>query len=196
MVSLLAILTNYHVSLLEDLNISSISIGIIAAVGSLISAYASNIQQSYHHKLRNKTLVTTAMMLSISTIIGGICGLKADQYVVLLIIVILTNLVYNFCYGMYHTIIDKYLRNFTNKNIDTKIFAAKNFFSNIVRVIAGLFASFLLDKTKTAYCMIIIGVLYTILYVLMNKYMKGRIGLKPEEYPKEDVKYDEQKQLV
>ena len=40
--------------------------------------------------------------------------------------------------------------------------------------------------------MIIMGVIFTILYILMGKYMKTRIGLKPEQYSKEETKYDEQ----
>ena len=123
---LLAILSNYHVSLLEDLNLSSILISIIAAVGSFISSYASKKQEAYHNKLKNKSLIILASMLSISTLIAGICGLKAEEYIILLIIVIFTNLIYNFGQGMYYTIIDKYLRNFSNKEIDTKIFSAKN----------------------------------------------------------------------
>lgn len=54
-------------------------------------------------------------MLSISTIIAGICGLKAEEYVILLGIIIITNLIFNFGQRMYYTIIDKYLRNFTIK---------------------------------------------------------------------------------
>ncbi len=190
---LLIILSNYHVSLLEDLKVSAALIGIIAAIGSFISAYASKKQEKYHNKLKNKSMITLASMLSISTLIAGICGLKAEKYNILLMIVIFTNVIYNFCQGMYYTIIDKYLRNFSNKEIDTKIFAAKNLFSNIGRVVGGLFASFLLDKMATTYCMIIMGVIFTILYILMGKYMKSRIGLKPEEYSKEETKYDEQK---
>lgn len=191
-VSLLNILSSYHVSLLEELNISSIAIGFIAAVGSFISSYASKKQEAFHNKLRNKSLTTISIMLSISTIIAGICGLKAQEYVILLAIIIITNLVYNFGQGMYYTIIDKYLRNFTNKEIDTKIFATKNLFCSVIRVIGGLVASFLLDKMATAYCMIIIGSIFTILYILMEKYMSKRVGLKPEEYSKEETKYDEQ----
>lgn len=191
-VSLLTILDSYHVSLLEELKVSSVVIGIISAIGSYISSYASKKQEQFHNRLRNKSLITIAMMLSISTMIAGICGLKAEEYVLLLGIIIIINLIYNFGNGMYYTIIDKYLRNFTNKEIDTKIFAAKNLFCNIVRVIGGLFASFLLDKMITAYCMIIIGVIFTIAFIATERYMSSRVGLKPEEYSKEETKYDEQ----
>ncbi len=190
--SLLSILSNYYVSLLEELEISSVVIGIVGAVATYICAYASKKQDVFHNRLRNKTLTAIAIMLSISTVIAGICGIKAQNYIVLLVIIVIMNFIHGFGKGMYYTIIDKYLRNFTNEKIDTKIFAAKNLFASIVRVIVGLFASFLLDKTKTAYCMIIIGIIFTILYILMEKYMSSRVGLKPEEYSKEERKYDEE----
>ncbi len=190
--TLLSILNNYHISLLEELKISSVVIGIIAAIGTYISSLASKKQQIFHNKLKNKFLITIALMLSISIMITGICGLKAEEYTLLLGIIIITNLIFYFGNGMYYTIIDKYLRNFTNKEIDTKIFATNNLFRSIIRVIGGLFASFLLDKMTTAYCMIIIGVIFTIVFILTERYMRNRVGLKPEEYSKEETKYDEQ----
>lgn len=57
-------------------------------------------------------------------------------------------------------------------------------------------ASFLLDRMETAYCMIIIGIIFAILMILASKYMKKRVGLKPEEYSNEEVKYDKLKELV
>ena len=102
---------------------------------------------------------------------------------------------YGFSEGMYYTIRDKYLGNFSNKKIDTKIFAVNQLFSNILKVIAGIIASFLLDRMKTAYCMITIGIIFTILYLLTEKYMRTRVGLKPEQYSKEERKYDELKEI-
>ena len=40
------------------------------------------------------------------------------------------------------------------------------------------------------YCLIIVGIAFTIMYILMGIYMKTRVGLKPEEYSKEERKYD------
>lgn len=54
-------------------------------------------------------------------------------------------------------------------------------------------ASFLLNKMPITYCMIIVGTVFTLLYTLMGKYMKFRVGLKPEEYSKQERKYDELK---
>ena len=189
--ALLQISLTYNVSLEENIGLSSIAIGIIAASGGMISSIASKYQGQFHNKFRNKSLITIAMMLSISVIIAGIVGIGAKESIVLMTLVILAIFMYNFCWGMFHTIIDKYLRNFSNEKIDTKIFAAYNLFRNVFRMIGTLFASFFLDKMATTYCMIIIGVLFTIIYILLGKYMKTRVGLKPEEYSKEERKYDE-----
>lgn len=190
-VSLLSILTNYYVSLFEDLKMSSVIIGIVGAIGSFTSSYASKKQKVLQDKFKNKTLITMSMILSISTIVAGIFGIQSQELATLIIVIVIMNFIDYFIKGAYYTIIDQYLRNFTNEKIDTKIFATQNLFSGIARVITGLFASFLLDKTNTAYSMIIIGTAFTIMYILVGKYMKKRVGLKPEEYSKEETKYDE-----
>ena len=58
-----------------------------------------------------------------------------------------------------------------------------------------LFASFLIDKMTTTYCMIIMGIIFTFTYIMMEKYMQTRVGLRPEEYSKEETKYDEQRKF-
>ena len=194
-VSLLNILINYQTSLLQEIKIKASLIGIISAVISLTSAIASKKQQDFHNKFRNRSIITIALMASISTIIAGLAGTKAEEFKVLLLIVILSYIVARFVHGMYYTIIDRYLRNFTNKDIDTKVFAVKNLFVNITSATMGILSSFLLNKTTTAYAMIIVGIIFTILYILMGKYMKTRVGLRPEEYSKEERKYDELKEI-
>lgn len=189
--ALLQISSTYNVSLEENIGLSSVIIGIIAAIGGIISSLASKHQSQFHNKFKNKSLITIAMLLSVSVIVAGVVGIGAKQSMILLLFVILSIFIYNFCLGMFHTIIDKYLRNFSNEKIDTKIFAAYNLFRNVFRMLGTLLASFLLDKMTTTYCMIIIGVLFTIIYILLGKYMKTRVGLKPEEYSNEERKYDE-----
>ena len=193
--TLLQISSTYNVSLEENIGLSSVIIGTIAAIGGIISSLASKYQGQFHNKFKNKSLITIAMLLSVSVILAGVLGIGAKQSMILLLFVILSIFIYNFCLGMFHTIIDKYLRNFSNEKIDTKIFAAYNLFRNVFRMLGTLLASFLLDKMTTTYCMIIIGVLFTIIYFLLGKYMKTRVGLKPEEYSNEERKYDELNQV-
>ena len=190
----LSILSNYNVSLLEEIGISSVTIGVISAMMSFIRALASKRERKFHDKFKNKSIITISLILSISCIICGICGIEARTNYLLLGIIIVALLGCGFSEGMYYTIRDKYLGNFSNKKIDTKIYTVNQLFGNISKVIAGIIASFLLDKMNTAYCMITIGIMFTIIYLLTEKYMKTRVGLKPEEYSKEEIKYDELKE--
>lgn len=188
--AILSNLGNLYVDLYENLSISATVIGIIAAMESFISSYSSRKQKNIQERLKNKTLITIAMIISVTTIISGIFGIIGNKYIVFVAIIICMHLIYGFGKGLYHTIIDQYLSNFTNEKIDTKIYSANNLFSGIIKVISGLFVSFLLGRIEISYCMIIIGIVYTILYVFTGKYMKIRVGLKPEEYSKEEIKYD------
>ena len=105
------------------------------------------------------------MLLSISTLLSGIFAIGAKTYIILLLVIILLFFICEFCSGMYYTIKDKYLRNFSNEQIDTKIFAAYNLFRSVLRMLGVLVAAFLLDKCETAYCMIVIGIIFIIIYI-------------------------------
>lgn len=191
--SIFSISLNYRTSLLQDINLSSSCIGFIGAMLTFVSAFASKRQAQFHNKFKNKSIITIAFTVSISNIIAGIAGVKSQTFGIFLVIIIISYVTSRLAHGMYFTIIDRYFRNFTNNKIDTKVFAVKNLFTNTCSAIMGIMASFLLDKMSTAYCMIIVGVVFTILFVLMQRYMKTRVGLKPEEYSKEEIRYDELK---
>lgn len=191
--SLFVISQTYHVSLMEDLNFSSTAIGFIAAGAGLLSAFVSSKQDIIHKTFRNKTLTILSIVLASCCLIGGIYGICADKLHILFAVIVMAFLTYEVLVGLYYSLIDRYLTNFTNEKIDTKIFAANELCKNIVATIMILFGAFLLDKMITAYCMIIIGVLFLIIYVLIAVYMKSRVGLNPNEYSKEETKYDEQK---
>src|SRR5699024_7758049 len=95
------------------------------------------------------------------------------------------------CQGMYYPLTERYLRNFSNEKIDTKIFTAKNFLKSILSAVIGIMGSFLLDRMNISYCMFIVGFLTILVTILMSQYMKTRVGLKPEEYAKEELQFDE-----
>lgn len=189
--SFLTILATYRTSLLQEIGTPSYIIGILAAMFSISSSIASKKQSEITDKFKNKTIMLMALMVSVSTLLAGLLGLKASQFPILIYIIIMLFLVGKFAHGMFYTVMDRYFRNFTNKNIDTKIFAVKNLFKELASALIGILSSFLLDKFTTAYCMIVFGLVFSIIYIVMGQYMKTRVGLSPEEYSKEERKYDE-----
>ena len=194
--TLLTILDNYEVNLLENIKLSSIIIGYAGAISSLISAIASKQENKFNAIFKNKSLTVLSLSLSISAIIAGVCGIsKINENIVGILIILSTYMILGFACGMYYTIIDRYLMNFANKEIDTKIMAVYNLIRNAYRVLFGCLASFILGITSAANALIIVGVIFTIIFIGINKYMKTRLGLKPEEYSKEERKYDEFKNI-
>lgn len=194
--SLLSILGNYEVNLLEDINLSSILIGYAGALNSLINAIASKKENKFNSILKNKSLTVLSLTLSISALVAGICGISGiRENLVGVIIILSTYMIFGFINGMYYTIIDRYLMNFANKEIDTQINSVYNLFRNATKMIFGYLASFILGVTTSANALIIVGIIFTIIYISISQYMKTRLGLKPDEYSKEERKYDELKKI-
>ena len=195
--TLLTILDNYEVNFLENIKLSSIIIGCAGAMKSLISAIASKRENKFNNIFKNKSLTVLSLGLSISAIIAGICGVLKIKENIIGILIIFSSyiMILGFVYGMYYTIIDRYLMNFANKEIDTKIMAVYNLIRNAFRVVFGFLASFILGIASSANALIIVGTIFTIIFIGINKYMKTRLGLKPEEYSKDERKYDEFKEV-
>lgn len=196
MTGILNILTTYEISLVEDLNISATHMGILFAFLGAIATLGTREQNNFHNKFRNKSLTVLGFTIVGTCILSGVSGIIAQKYKIAILLIVLAYLIKYTCEGTYYALIEKYLSNFTNKDIDTKIYTANNCIRSISSAVMGIFASFLLDRMETAYCMIAVGVIFAILMMLTSKYMKTRVGLKPEEYSKEEVKYDKLKELV
>lgn len=194
--TLLTILGNYEVNLFNDINLSAVIIGYAAAINSLVSAIASKKENEFNKIFKNKSLTVLSLTLSISGLIAGICGISIiRENIVGAIIILSAYIVSGFVTGMYYTIIDRYLMNFANKEIDTQITAVYNLFRNATRMLFGFLASFILGITTSANALIIVGIIFTIIFIAIGQYMKTRLGLKPEEYSKEERKYDELKEI-
>ena len=188
---LMCTLCTYEVSLLEELDISSGIIGMIFAILGIVSSFATKKQQQFHNKYTNKSLSIIGLLIAISCMISGIIAIFAINIKSLIIGIILMYIIKYIMTSIYYSLTEKYLRNFANEEIDAKIYTIKNLLKSISSAIIGVFASFLLNRMDTSYCMILLGAIFIILITLTISYMKSRVGLNPEEYSDEEKKYDE-----
>ena len=196
MTGVFGIVSNYEICMLEDLEISAGYLGILFAILRIVGGMAIKKQEQFHNKLRNKSLSVLAFSIIGACIFAGMTGVIAKQYAIVIYVVVVFYVVKYIFSAMYDPLIEKYLSNFTNEKIDTKIFTANNFLKGIAGAVAGFLGAFLLDRMETAYCMIIVGLIFAVLMILVTKFMKSRVGLKPEEYSKEEIKYDKMKEIV
>ncbi|MBR6689560.1 MAG: MFS transporter [Clostridia bacterium] len=192
-IGLVDVLHNYQVSLLEELNVDPRIICTLLAIIGVVSGLATKKQEEIHEAYRNKSLSVLLITIAASLIIAGIFGIIAKTYIYVVLIIFIAFLGWNCSKAIFFALMERYLSNFANEEVDTKIFVARNFLASIMSALVGLIASFLLERMNTAYSMLILGIISLIVSILLIKYMKNRVGLKPSQYSKEEIKYDELK---
>ena len=185
---LLYVLSSLRSSLFEDLSLNPQYFGIIYALLQIISGTTARFQNKIHNKFKNETLAVLGIPLTLSCVFIGLLGsLNTDNF--LFSIILMLFILQNVLKGPYRTLIVRYLNNFTNKQVRTKLATLESLSYYIVASIFSLVSSWLLKITTTANTFIVIGVVTTFLIGILLYLMKGRVGLKPEEYPAEDLKY-------
>ena len=186
----ISVLATYEILLIEELNVSTAIIGVMFAVLNIVSAISSSAQNKVHLLFKNKTLMFLALAISLVCIlVGNVVKLSVPIAWILLLITVLYILKY-WIAGVYSVLISKYLSNFTNERIDTRLFAIYSFTNSIVSVIFGIIASRLVEKMSTADAMVVFGEIILVLFVVILIYIRNKFGLKPEEYSDYELQFD------
>ena len=189
MYGVITVLASYQVSLLEEIGLPASVIGIIVAFLEITASISSKKQEQFHNKFRNKSLSVLGITVSLACILAGFAGYINNNIYIVSIIAIFALTVKYIVVGIYQILIDKYYRNFTNEDIDSKIFSAKSLFNSISSTILGIIASILIGITNAKNSIIIIGFIFLLLFIIAIKYMKSRLGLHPDEYDKNEIKF-------
>lgn len=185
---LLYVISTLRSSLFEDLNLNAKYFGIIYSVLQILAGTTARYQNKIQNKFKNETLAVLGIPLTLSCVFIGILGiLNPDNFI--FTVIILLFMTQNIIKGPYRGLIVRYMNNFTNKSIRTKLAQIESLTYYGVTVVFSLICSCLLEKTTTANTFIVIGCLTTFLIGTLLYFMKGRVGLKPEQYPAEDLKY-------
>lgn len=189
MAAFIGILDSAEIYLVEDLEISSSIIGIIFALLGLSSGIAAKKQDKLHNKLRNKTLSALGFSISIACITSTLgFFFNLPKLVTLLIIIVSFTIKYSIV-SLYYVLIEKYISNFTNEKIDSKIYTAQKLCNYICRVIVQVLASIILSYFSSYVSMLIFGATFLILFIISSLYMRKKLGLKPEQYSENEKKY-------
>ena len=179
---------NLRSSLLKEMLVPEAWFGIIFAILQIGAGLLARYQAKLQKALKNKTLTVLSLPLVFSCILIGFIGKDPLSKSSLILIVILF-FIQQSIRGPYMGLMSRYLNNFTNKKIRTKISAFKNLTANLAVAIFTFICSLLLKITTSANTFIIVGCLSTMAIVLILDYMRDKVGIKPEYYTKEDVQY-------
>ena len=181
-------IVNLRSSMLSEMQVPEAYFGIIFAILQFSAAITARYSEQVHKIFRNKTIAVLTIPTTVSCILIGFIG-KDPLSKSSLILVVLLFLIQYAAKGPYRALLARYLNNFTNRKIRPKLTALRNLSSNLLTAIVSAICAALLEITTTANTFIIIGCLTTIVAVLLVDYMRDRVGLKPSQYSKEDLKY-------
>lgn len=181
-------IVNLRSSMLSEMLVPEAYFGIIFAILQLSAAITARNSEKIHKMFRNKTLTYLTLPVTLSCIVIGFVGTDTLSKSSLLVIVFMFLIQYAIK-GPYRALMSRYINNFTNRNIRPKLTALNYLLSNLVTAGISLSCSWLLSITTTANTFMIIGCVTTIVAVLLLDYMRGKVGLKPDQYSKEDLKY-------
>ena len=96
--------------------------------------------------------------------------------------------------GSYYVLIKKYITNFTNVQMVEKVYSAYSIVTGIGNALISAIASAIVARCNLIYSTLIFGTistLSTLAMILLLKFMKTRVGLKPEQYRMKDINYKE-----
>lgn len=181
-------IVNLRSSMLSEMQVPEAYFGIIFAVLQFAAAITARYSEQIHKIFRNKTIAVLTLPTTVSCILIGFIGKDILSRSSLILVVFLFLIQYA-AKGPYRALLARYLNNFTNRKIRPKLTALRNLSSNLLTAIVSAMCAVLLEITSTANTFIVIGCITTIAAVLLLDYMKGRVGLKPSQYGKEDLKY-------
>lgn len=185
----ITLMSTYTTSLLEELGTTAFIIAISSAIKEISSGLGANKQFEFHNRFKNKSL-TVILIINAICIIGiGLVGVLNLNIITSIVLIIILSIFINYVRGIHEVLSTTYLQNFTTPRILTKIYAMNSISRNLFRVVISLFGSFLLRFTNTANSTIIFGVVFVMIIIWLVVYMKTRLGLKPEDYKIEDIKF-------
>lgn len=177
----------YRSSLLVDIGTPEQIITIIVAIVSIAASIGSKRQLQFHEYFRNKALSAVLIITTISILVAGLVGMINVSYRISLVLITICFVMIDFSKGVGEVLASRYLGNFANEKILTQIYAANAISRNLFRAIISFLGSYLLGITNTANSMIIMGIILLITTLGLIAYMRTRLGLKPQEYSKNEI---------
>ena len=178
-------------TLLKNIGVSAGIIGLISMLQTILKGQGGKFANKYNEKYKNKSLTSMSLVIAIIFITMGIISTINIDFKIKVLIITVLSVVLSLVEGLYNILYKKYLNNFTNTKILPTIYSVDNIYCNFERVIIHSIGSFVLTIFSVNYGFIIMGVLFIIIALILQLYMKSRVGLTVEEYKKEDLKYFE-----
>ncbi len=184
------VIETYRSELLVSSGVSEENYAIIFAMLTFIAGLALTCKEKIEKTFKNRTLTFLSLTYIGACVIVGLVASTVPNNKIVVPIVILMYMAMKMCTSVWYILEYKYLKNFTNHKNREKITFTYEFVAAISGSILALIGSLILEKVKVQHAYLIVSTVALASMLMVLKYMKTRIGLKPEEYKKEDIEFE------
>ncbi|MBR3163383.1 MAG: MFS transporter [Clostridia bacterium] len=189
-IGLIRLIGSFYPPMLESIECSATLIGIFSAIFELVKGFSSNKSNEFNKIFKNKSYTVIVLTITISMIISGAVLLFDLPYNIQLTIVVLSFALIYIAKGFYQVLRSRYLNNFSNSKILHNLYSVDTILENLSRMIMTFVGSLILMVEDVKYAIMILGIIFTIIAIFVSRYMKTRVGLKPEQYKSEDIRFE------
>lgn len=187
----------YQGDLLVEVGISAQYFSMIFAILTFIRGISVVFQKQIERKFKNRTLTFLSLLHITSTLLIGVVATFFTGNLVIAIILLMCSLE-QIISAIWYVLEAKYIKNFTTQDVRNRMNFTYEFIGGIGGSMIAILGGILLDYFCVANAYIIAGLVALGMMTLTLEYMKTRFGLKPEQYPKEDIEFEmiENKDLI
>lgn len=185
---IIKIMTTYRNDLLTNMQIGEEQFSLIYAALSLIAAISAMFSRKVQKTLKNKTLKVISLSYIFAIITIGVIAIELTNNIAMPFVLIFCAIM-RISDSQWYVTEYTYLRNFTTYETRTKITFTFELIVGGVASIMSILGAILLNYLDIRYAILLLGLLSLSAIIVILDYMKTRIGLKPKQYKKEDIKF-------
>jgi len=186
---IICIYETYRGDLLIDIGIPEEQFSMIFAILTFISGVSIGLIRTLEKKFKNRVITFLALVYVLSCVVVGFCVTRLTGNIIIPIILIM------YCFGkmsesIWYILEYKYLKNFSQPEMRNKITFTYEFIGGITSSIMSIFGGLLLNIINIKDAFLIVGLASLAITIVILDYMRTRVGLKPEQYRKEDIEFN------
>ena len=191
--SLICIVGTYNSDLLLEIGVSEEQFSIIFAVLTFIGGISLSLKSPIEKRFKNRTLSFISLTyISSCIVIGAVCSITTEMIVIPIVLVMYV--IQKITTSIWYILEYKYLKNFTTEMTRNKITFSYEVIGGCTAGIFTMLGGLLIKIVNVRHAFLIVGPVFLLLMAIVLNYMKKRLGLKPEEYKKEDIEFQEDEQ--
>lgn len=186
---MIRIIDTYRSQLLVDLGVPEEQFSMIFAVLSLIGGISLSLRKKLEKRFKNRTLSFISLMyIGACIVVGTVSSISISGIAIPIILVMYT--IMRMATSIWYILEYKYLKNFTTEEMRSKITFTFELIGGIAASIFSMIGALLLKVFSVENAFLVVGLAGLALMIVVLDYMKSRFGLRPKEYKKEDIEFE------